>query len=130
MSRGFSAFHKNIFCCGRNFMTINERINEIRLALGLTQAKFAERIAISASYYADIERSDKKVNDRIIRLIGTEFGISEHWIRTGEGEMYGETAEANIAKAVSLFKSFTPDFQECILKVLDVFADYQNSHKQ
>jgi transcriptional regulator with XRE-family HTH domain len=105
-------------------MTINERINEIRFALGLTQAKIAERITISTSYYADIERSDKKVNDRIIRLICSEFGVSEHWLRSGDGEMFSDNA--NATRAANLFNSLMPSFQEFALIHLEALVDLQN----
>jgi transcriptional regulator with XRE-family HTH domain len=111
-------------------MSINNRINQVRLALELTQSKFAERIAVSSSYLAGMERSDKKVNDRVIRLISMEFGISEHWIRTGIGEMYSETENINIAKIVSLYKSLTPKYQECALSQMNALADLQNIDKQ
>ena len=81
-------------------MSVNSRINQIRLALGFTQAKFAERIAVSASFLAAMARGDKPVNDRVIRLVALEFGISEHWIRTGEGEMYNEQEEIDVAKII------------------------------
>ena len=74
-------------------MTINERIKQIRQTLGLTQSGFADRIAVSASFLAAMERGDKNVNDRILRLISMEFGISEHWIRTAITEaMFKGTA--------------------------------------
>jgi hypothetical protein len=72
-----------------------------------------------------MERSDKKVNDRVIRLISMEFGISEHWIRTGEGEMYNETENMNVARIVSLYKSLTPAYQECALSQMNALADLQ-----
>jgi transcriptional regulator with XRE-family HTH domain len=106
-------------------MSINSRINQVRLALELTQSKFAERIAVSASYLAGMERGDKKVNDRVIRLVSMEFGISEHWIRTGEGEMYDDNEKMNAAKLLSVFNSLSPEYQQGALAMLDVLADLQ-----
>lgn len=50
-------------------MSIHERIREIRQALGLSQAKFAKDISISSGYVAGLELGNRKVNDRMIKLI-------------------------------------------------------------
>ena len=47
-------------------MTINKRVKEIRQITGLTQIKFAERIAVSTSHLAGMESGDKKVNERTL----------------------------------------------------------------
>jgi hypothetical protein len=72
---------------------------------------------------AEIEIGNKTANDRTMRLISTEFHVDEHWLRTGEGEMYYEAAEANIAQLTSLFKSLSPRFQECALIQLNALAE-------
>ena len=100
-------------------MSIHERIREIRQALELTQGKFAERIAVSISHVSDMELGNNQVSERIIRLVTMEFGVSEHWLRTGEGEMYDKDEDIATAKANSLFKSLSPKFKEHALILLD-----------
>lgn len=109
---------------------INERIKQVRQAFGLTQGKFAERIAISVSYLAGMELGDKKINDRMIRLIGMEYHVSEQWLRTGEGSMYNEEVEIGFAKITSLFKSLSPKYQECALIQLNALSDLQKSNQE
>jgi transcriptional regulator with XRE-family HTH domain len=111
-------------------MTSRERIKQIRLSLGLTQVKFVECIAISTSYLSGGEHGDRRVNDRIIRLITMEFGVSELWIRTGDGEMYDDNEKKNAAKLLSVFNSLSPEYQQGALAMLDVLADLQNIDKQ
>lgn len=110
-------------------MLEKERIRKVRQTLGLTQTEFGKRIAISKSYIAGMELGDKKVNDRAIRLISMEYNINEHWLRTGEGSMYNESADVAIAKMNSLFKSLDPASQECALAQLNVLVDYINLTK-
>ena len=110
-------------------MTVNERIKEVRRILGMTQKQFAERIAVSVSYLSDMERGDTNVNDRVVRLVSMEFGVSEHWIRTGEGSMYNNEQNVNAAKLLSVFNSLAPEYQQGALAMLDVLADIQNSGK-
>ncbi|MDR2558081.1 MAG: hypothetical protein LBC86_00840, partial [Oscillospiraceae bacterium] len=99
------------------------------LSLGMTQTKFAQRIAIATSYLAGMELGAKKVNERIIRLVVAEFAVNEHWFRTGDGEMYDETADVNLAKITSLFKMLTPAYQDCALIQLNALAELQNIGK-
>ncbi|MDR2889673.1 MAG: helix-turn-helix domain-containing protein [Lachnospiraceae bacterium] len=104
-------------------MSTGERIRLLRKTLGLTQSKFAERINISTSYMAELEVSNKKNISRILRLISSEFNVDEHWLHTGEGTMYHEAAEANLAKATGIFRSLSPSFQESTLAVLNIISD-------
>lgn len=58
-------------------MSIHERIREIRQALGLSQAKFAKDISISSGYVAGLELGNRKVNDRLIKLICAQYNVNE-----------------------------------------------------
>ena len=108
-------------------MSIRERIKKVRQTLGLTQGKFAESIAISTSYLSGMEIGDNKVSERIIRLINMEFGVDEHWLRTGEGEMYDEEADTKAIKATSLFRLLNPRFQNFALNHLNELVGLCNS---
>lgn len=67
--------------------TINDRIAECVKVSGLTKTAFAERINVSQSFISNLCSSKKVPSDRTISDICREFGISEHWLRTGDGEM-------------------------------------------
>lgn len=67
---------------------MNERIKELRAALGLSQSEFSKRIDYSQCYAAELESGRKRVNDRIASLICERFGVSETWLRDGEGPMF------------------------------------------
>ena len=83
-------------------MDINKRIKELRQALGLSQPAFAQRISISNGYIAAIELGNRRLNDRIIKLVCSEFNVSERWLRTGEGEMFEQlTRNQKIAQEVN-----------------------------
>jgi transcriptional regulator with XRE-family HTH domain len=102
---------------------MRNRIKEVRQNLGLTQVKFAESIAVSTSHLAGMELGVKTINDRILRLISYEFNVDEHWLRTGEGNMYKRSSDANLSKMNILFKSLSPDFQETALAQLAALLD-------
>lgn len=71
-------------------MSVNQRIKQVRQALNLSQAKFAKEISISNGYIAGIELEKRNVNDRLIKLVCITFNVSEHWLRTGNGDMFEE----------------------------------------
>lgn len=66
---------------------MNERLKEVRKYAGLTQREFSERIHVANSTLAQLETGDRKLKDIHITMICNEFGINEHWFRTGEGKM-------------------------------------------
>lgn len=66
-----------------------ERLREYRKnILKINQDEFARRLCMSRSNVGNIEVGRIELTDRTIKQICSEFGVSEHWIRTGEGEIY------------------------------------------
>lgn len=67
--------------------TINERIAACIEKSGLTKTAFAEKINVSQQHVSRLAK-DGNPSDRTIVDICEKFGIGEHWLRTGEGEMF------------------------------------------
>jgi len=110
-------------------MTVKDRIKEIRTTIGLTQAKFAARIAISTSYISEIENGIKEVNERTILLIIAEYNVNETWLRTGQGAMFKDDVSALLSEAMQMFKSLSPDSQISALKMLSVLTEMDSKIK-
>ena len=106
----------------RGYMEIKDRLKELRTTLGITQVKFAERIAISTSYISEVESGIKEINERVLRLIIAEFNANEKWIRTGTGSMFNEDVGAFVSEAIGIFKSLDHQFQESTLQMLEVMS--------
>ena len=69
--------------------TANERIRYLRKHLeNLTLEKFGERLGVGKSAISDIERGRNNPTEQMIKSIRREFGVSEDWLRRGEGEPY------------------------------------------
>lgn len=66
---------------------IGQRIKELRKMLGLTQKEFANRIGKSTISIAKWEAGDRTPDESTLKLIAKEFGVSEEWLKTGEGEI-------------------------------------------
>ena len=97
--------------------------------MGITQVKFAERIAISTSYISEIENGLKEVNERTIRLIIAEFNVNDDWLRSGQGVMFKEYVSAFVSEAMRMFKALAPDFQDGALKILAVLTEMNEKAK-
>lgn len=67
---------------------MNDRIKELRRALGLNQTKFGARIGIKQGTVAGYENGTRVPLDTVIVSICREFNVNETWLRTGEGEMF------------------------------------------
>ncbi len=107
-------------------MTINMRIRQVRQTLGLSQAKFAKDISISNGYIAGIELEKRKVNDRIVKLICSAYGVNEDWLRTGEGELFDSGPDERVKQAMAIFKALRPEFQDYVLRQIDALLELQN----
>lgn len=68
--------------------TINERIAAVVKASGMTKTAFAEKINVSQPHVSRMVSGESIPSDRTISDICRVFGVSETWLRTGEGEMH------------------------------------------
>ncbi|MDE7417180.1 MAG: helix-turn-helix domain-containing protein [Lachnospiraceae bacterium] len=67
---------------------MNERINELRKTLGLTQQQFADNLKIARGNIAAYEVGKNLPSDAAISLICREFNVNESWLRDGSGDMF------------------------------------------
>ncbi|MFP3040278.1 helix-turn-helix domain-containing protein [Treponema primitia] len=104
-------------------MTVNERLKHARKALNMSQAEFAKAIFISNGYIAELESNHRKVNDRIIHLISLSFGISEVWLKNGEGEMLYKTPDEKLQRMISLFNDLPPKFQDYVMVQIETLLN-------
>lgn len=74
-------------------MTIGERIKVLRKEKNLSMEDFGAVIGMGKSAVSRIENGVNGTTDQTIRSICREFGVSERWLRTGEGEMFEQTRE-------------------------------------
>lgn len=74
---------------------MNERVKELRKALGLSGEKFGERIGLKKSVISQMETGKTGTTDQTIKTICREFNVNEEWLRYGNGEMFIETKSDN-----------------------------------
>jgi len=101
--------------------SINQRIKELREKLGLNQRDFSKLLSLSSGYISGIEVNLRKVNDRIIKLIVSEFGVNEDWLRFGKGDVFLESkANEKAVRITSLFNDLPPHYQDVVLGVIEL----------
>lgn len=71
---------------------MNTRIKKLRRELDMTQEKFGAEIGVKGNTVAQWESGRNDPPDSSIVSICREFNVSEHWLRTGEGEMFVQIA--------------------------------------
>ena len=71
---------------------MNPRIKKLRRELDMTQEKFGAEIGVKGNTVAQWESGRNDPPDSAIVSICREFNVNEHWLRTGEGEMFVQIA--------------------------------------
>lgn len=72
-------------------MNINSRIRLLRKEKGWTQKSLAALLGITQSGVSFMEQDGATVSDQTIKTLCLACpGLSETWLRTGEGEMYSQ----------------------------------------
>ena len=67
---------------------MEERIKELRKALGFTQQECSEKIGVKRNTVAQYEMGRNPPTDTVITLICREFNVNEDWLRNGNGPMF------------------------------------------
>lgn len=85
---------------------MKERIELVVKHSGLSKAKFAERIGVSAPYVTMLCSGAGKPSDRTISDICREFSVDRIWLETGVGEPFrpidrDEQIAAILTKAIT-----------------------------
>lgn len=67
---------------------INQRIRELRLAEGLNQKEFGQRLGVVQATISRFEQPNIDISEANINLICKTFHINPDWLRTGLGNRY------------------------------------------
>ena len=73
---------------------MNERIKELRKALGLSREEFANKLGLkSRGKIENIELGRTNPDEPFLDLICETFNLNPEWLRTGDGEMFAELSK-------------------------------------
>lgn len=99
---------------------MNERLKEVRLALGMTQTKFGETVNVKGNTITSYETGVRNPSDAIVALICERHNVNEHWLRTGEGEMFVKrTADEELSQEIGkILFAESSDFKKRFITAL------------
>ena len=99
---------------------MNTRIKKLRRELDMTQEKFGAEIGVKGNTVAQWESGRNDPPDSSIVSICREFHANEHWLRTGEGEMFNRVSRSEeiVQFAVQAADSGEADFKRRFLLAL------------
>ena len=108
-------------------MTFAERIRKLRKSLDITQQEFAARIGVKRNTVATYEMGRSVPSDAALSLICREFGVSEAWLRSEEGEMFAQKSrDEELREAVNcLLADESPEFRQKLVIGLSRLSDGQ-----
>jgi transcriptional regulator with XRE-family HTH domain len=110
--------------------SVNARLKTIRTTLKLTQKDFAKGIHLSQSFYAKLELEQRGVNDRIIDLVATRYGINRDYILTGKGDMFDVRPNLKLQEMIDIFNELDGVFQDYILVQIKEIIKVQKRTKK
>lgn len=80
-------------------MSIGKRIKELRKdILKLNQTDFGAPLGLTYSAIGGYEKEIRNVSDQSILAICREYGVSEQWLRTGEGPVFMEAGTFSLGE--------------------------------
>lgn len=109
---------------------INTRIKQLRKEHGLTQADFGERVGITYSAISSIELGKSSPSGQTIKAICREFGVSEEWLRTGEGQKEALDWDEDAQLLETVLADCDSPLYQLIRKTLRVYMDLDADSKK
>jgi len=106
--------------------TIGGRIKQLRSTLNMTQIKFAQNLVMAQGYLAGVESGKRPANKRLLKMISLVYGVSEQWLKTGEGEMlFNRESEDSQWDIFRIFDDLTPENQKRLIEYAEYLLDKQ-----
>lgn len=124
----------SFLCCiiylfiSKEGISLPNRIKAIRKALKLSQREFGEKLGVSRDVISNIEYNRVPPKELLLRHICELYNVNQHWLETGEGEMFNEVPDevSKFDKAFQIFKSLRPDFQDYALEQIKKLVELQD----
>lgn len=105
---------------------MNERIKQIRIDAGKTQAKFADSLGVSLSNIKSYELGLRNPSDAFIKLLCRTFNVNETWLLTGEGEMHSpETKQQKVAAITAAIFEDDNEFRSALIDAIVALDESQ-----
>lgn len=105
---------------------INERLRQVRRALGETQEGMAEAMGIGQSTYAQFETGVRFIQPRYIETLRMKFGVNPTWLEDEEGHMFIPSGKED--DIVKRFFMLSESNQELAMSIIDRMIEQQSKN--
>lgn len=82
---------------------MNERVKELRKALGMSQKEFGARLGVTDAAISSIESGRRSTTEQMIKSICREFDVNYDWLKDGEGDMFEALPESLVDELAQEF---------------------------
>jgi transcriptional regulator with XRE-family HTH domain len=98
---------------------VSRRIKSLRESLKISQREFCKLLSLSGGYIGNIEARLREPNDRLIKLIVSEFSVNEEWLLYGKGQMFDiKVKDERSSRLLSLFNSLPIKYQDVVFDLI------------
>lgn len=106
------------------------RVKIIRDSIKMTMEEFGSRLGVTRSAISNIEKGNRGVTEQMSRAICREFGVSEIWLRTGQGKIFiTETDDEKYKKAAKAIACGNSDLDRIIRQTLVYYYEMDSNSK-
>ena len=102
---------------------MNERIKELRKALGLTLEKFGAKLGVTKTAISNIENGNRGLTDQMFLSICREYNVNPGWLETGNGPMFREDPNENDYMIAASKLSDDPLVTSCLIEYAKLQPD-------
>ena len=79
---------------------MENRIKELRKALGLSMESFGARLGVTKATVSRIENGVNNVTSQMIASICREYNVNKDWLENGTGSMFVDLSPAEMAAGI------------------------------
>lgn len=108
---------------------MNERLIELRNALGLRQYQFAEKLGVTNTAVCAWEAGRRNLTEQVILSICREFRVNYFWLTEGKGDMFIGTPQSVVDELAEDYGLDEID-KKIIEKYLGLNADQRKTIKE
>jgi transcriptional regulator with XRE-family HTH domain len=94
---------------------VASRVHLLRKTLKLTQSEFADKLKLKFGIISAVEVGRTPLTEQNLKMICSEFSVSEQWLRTGEGEMF-TSEDPDTAEFLAIYRALSPPFRKMFLE--------------
>lgn len=105
---------------------MNERIRLLRNALGLSRVAFGQKLGVSGDVINNLERGRVEIKEPMIKLICTEYHVSEEWLRAENGKMFIDDVSSTMQQLKKEYDLNSFDY-ELIAQYLQLTTDQRKT---